>query len=167
MRKGNTLPIVLHTGHNLTKEEKRQRMEQEDIYRVGRLRLVPPDELSDRAKLHFQQIVASAFWLDELSADLLAAYCVAYDKFLNVVADMDGQAETFITKTKNGRVAKQNPNRQALRNYTDMLCQLSAKLGLGNIDRLRLSMQQEEKKEENPFEMFMENSFDMDKEMVN
>lgn len=152
-----TKPIVLHTGRSYTVEERRKRQQEEDVYRVGRLKLVPPDELSERAKLKFQQIANEAFWLDELSVDLLSAYCDCWDKWLNVVAAMQGQNEVIISKTKNGRVCKQNPYRTALRTYIATMEELSGKLGLGNIDRLKLSMPvtSVEKKEENPFEEFM------------
>lgn len=145
-------PILLHTGRSLSKDEKRRRQEQEDIYRVGRLRLVPPDELSERAKLKFNQIVAEAFWLDELSVDLLAAYCHAWDRWLDCVEAMNGTTEVIINDGK----AKQNPYRLPLRTYVAMLEDLSGKLALGNVDRLKLSLPVEkEEKEKNPFEEFM------------
>lgn len=147
-------PIILHTGRSYTNEEKKRRAEAENVYKVGRLKLVPPDELSERAKLKFEQIAAEAFWLDELSADLLAAYCNAWDRWLDVVAAMKDMGEVIIDK-KAG--AKQNPYRYALRTYVSIMQELSAKLGLGNIDRLRLvtPAQEAAKKEENPFEAFM------------
>lgn len=152
-----TKPIVLHTARNGTVEARRKRAESEDIYKVGRLRLVPPDELSPRAKEKFEQIVQEAFWLDELSVDLLSAYCHAWDRWLDCVEAMNGTADVVITtNSKDERVAKQNPYRYGLRTYVTIMEELSSKLGLGNIDRLRLSMPVTEKeKESNPFEAFM------------
>ena len=153
-----TKPIVLHTGRNGTVAERRKREQQEDIYRVGRLRLVPPDELSERAKMKFQQIANEAFWLDELSVDLLSAYCDVWDKWLNTVEAMKGQNEIIIQRRKDGRMYKQNPYRIPLRTYITTMEELSGKLGLGNIDRLKLSLpvtKDGEKPEENPFEEFM------------
>lgn len=146
-------PIVLHTGRSYTNEEKRRRAEAENVYKVGRLKLVPPDELSERAKLKFEQIAAEAFWLDELSTDLLAAYCNAWDRWLGTVEAMKDSGEVVI----DAKGAKQNPYRYALRTYVSMMQELSAKLGLGNIDRLRLvtPAQEAAKKEENPFDAFM------------
>lgn len=144
-------PIVLHTGRSYTVEQRRERAQAEDIYRVGRLKLVPPDELSPRAKIKFQQIAAEAFWLDELSVDLLAAYVHAWDRWLDCVAMMDETQEVIVNDGK----MKQNPYRQPLRTYVAMMEELSGKLGLGNIDRLKLSLPATEKKEEDPFENFM------------
>lgn len=153
-------PIVIHTGRSVSASERREREEREESYRVSRLRLEPPDELSDRAKLKFRQIVSEAFWLDELSTDLLAAYCHAWDRWLDCVASMGNIDEVILTKNaKKEPVAKQNPYRHALRTYVSMMEELSGKLALGNIDRLKLvtPVSEEEKKKivENPFEQFM------------
>lgn len=155
-------PIALHTGNELTIKEKQERAEREEYYRLGRLQLVPPDELSERAKIKFNQIVAEAFWLDELSVDLLAAYCHAWDKWLECVEEMKGKKEIYMDSDAK---IKQNPYRNALTTYTNVMAKMSERLGLGNIDRLRLTVQKpEEKKEEkkvemevqkNPFEEFM------------
>ena len=154
-------PVVLHTGRSITVAEKKEREKNEEMYRVGRLRLEPPDELSERAKLKFRQIVAEAFWLDELSTDLLAAYCHAWDRWLDCVAAMDGNGDVLmVTNQKTGEIqAKQNPMRSPLRQYVTMMSEMSAKLGLSNIDRLKLTnpVTEEEKQKivENPFEQFM------------
>ena len=151
-------PVVLHTRH-LTKEEKRKRREEEDIYKVGRLELVPPDELSERAKIKFQQIADLAFWLDSLSVDALAAYCQAWDRWLDCVEKMDDTDDVVLQRNaKNEVVAKQNPYRYALRTYLTIMQEMSSKLALYAVDRLRLNQQTEEKKkaeEKNPFEEFM------------
>lgn len=151
-------PIVLHSSRNLTPAEKRKRAEEEDVYRVERLGLVPPKELSRRAKKHFEQIAEVAFWLDELSADLLACYCDAYDKWLLTVESMKNTDEVIITQNAKGElVAKQNPYRTALRTYASIMSEMSAKLAISNVDRLRLTLPGKDKKEDvNPFEMFME-----------
>lgn len=150
-------PMVLHTGRSLTVEERRKRAEAEDVYRVSRLQLVPPDELSPRAKNKFNQIVAEAFWLDALSTDLLAAYCHAWDRWLDCVAAMDGNADVTLDKNARGEiVAKENPYRRPLRTYITIMEEMSSKLALGNVDRLKLTMPAEKKKEVvNPFESFM------------
>lgn len=153
-------PIVLHTGHSVPAMEKREREKREEEYRVGRLRLEPPDELSERAKLKFRQIANEAFWLDELSTDLLAAYCHAWDRWLDCVAHMDKTDEVILTRnSKDEAVAKQNPYRYPLKTYVTMMSEMSGKLALGNIDRLKLisPVTEEEKKQvvENPFEQFM------------
>lgn len=154
-------PIVLHTGRSYTVAQRREREKREDEYRVGRLKLEPPDELSDRAKEKFRQIVNEAFWLDELSVDLLAAYCHAWDRWLDCVAHMDCTDEVILTRnSKDEAVAKQNPYRYPLKSYVTMMQELSAKLGLGNIDRLRLinpvsAEEVKQQKVENPFEQFM------------
>lgn len=154
---GKSIPIVLQTGH-IQPELKMAREQVEKEYTVPRLRLVPPDVLSERAKLKFQQIVAEAFWLDELSVDLLASYCHAWDRWLDCVAAMDTQGEvTLVYNRKNGETTvKQNPYRQALKTYVSIMEELSAKLGLGNIDRLRLAIPEAEKRaKEDPFDEFM------------
>lgn len=154
-------PVVIHTGRSYPIAEREARERSEEYFKVGRLHMVPPDELSERAKIKFQQIVQEAFWLDELSIDLLAAYCNAWDRWLDCVAAMDGTSDVLMQENAKGEmVAKQNPYRYGLRAYVTMMEELSAKLGLGNIDRLRLAAPVPEKeavemKVENPFEEFM------------
>lgn len=151
-------PVILHTGRSYSVKEREARQQAEDAFKVGRLRLVPPDELTERAKNKFEQIANEAFWLDELSTDLLAAYCHAWDRWLSTVEAMNGTGEIVaIESPKGDAMTKQNPLRYALRTYVSMMQELSAKLGLGNIDRLRLSVPaaSESKKEENPFDAFM------------
>lgn len=154
-------PIVLQTGRSYTVEQRQKRERSEESYKVGRLHLVPPDELTDRAKQKFEQIVAEAFWLDELSVDLLSAYCHAWDRWLDCVEAMNGNSDVvMVSNQKTGETqAKQNPYRYGLRAYVTMMEELSAKLGLGNIDRLRLSIpvseEEQKQKEENPFNQFM------------
>lgn len=151
-------PVILHTGRSYSVKEREARQQAEDAFKVVRLRLVPPDELTERAKNKFEQIANEAFWLDELSTDLLAAYCHAWDRWLSTVEAMNGTGEIVaIESPKGDAMTKQNPLRYALRTYVSMMQELSAKLGLGNIDRLRLSVPaaSESKKEENPFDAFM------------
>lgn len=151
-------PVILHTGRSYSVKEREARQHAEDAFKVGRLKLVPPDELTERAKNKFEQIANEAFWLDELSTDLLAAYCHAWDRWLSTVEAMNGTGEIVaIESPKGDAMTKQNPLRYALRTYVSMMQELSAKLGLGNIDRLRLSVPaaSESKKEENPFDAFM------------
>ena len=151
-------PIVLHTGRSYTVEERRKRAEEENIYKVGRLGLVPPDELNERAKAKFEQIVSEAFWLDALSADFLAAYCHAWDRWLSIVEAMEGTSDVILTEGKKGEaVAKQNPYRYGLKSYLSIMEEMSAKLGLSAIDRLRLMspVTEQTKQQENPYEEFM------------
>lgn len=153
-----TKPIVLHTGRSYTVEERRKRAEEENIYRVNRLGLVPPDELNERAKLKFEQIANEAFWLDSLSVDFLAAYCQAWDRWLTIVETMNDTSDVVLqTNNKGETVAKQNPYRYGLKSYLSIMADMSVKLGLSAIDRLRLlsPTKETEKKENNPFEEFM------------
>lgn len=144
----NYKPIVLSTG-KIGKDKRKAREEAEATYRLSRLKLVPPDELNDRAKRHFEEIAQEAFWLDELSADLLAAYCVAYDRFLTLTAEMNKQSDTFIEGSK----VISNPNRHALLEYANTLRGISVSLGLGNVDRLKLALKMEKEKT-NKFDEF-------------
>ena len=76
---GYPKPIELVKA-KISKEKRAYRTEAEKAYKVSRLRLVPPDELSERAKMKFIEIANEAFWLDELSTDLLASYCVTWER---------------------------------------------------------------------------------------
>ena len=147
-------PIQVLKRH-ISKKERIERIEGENKYKCSRLRLVPPDELTERAKDKFEMIANEAFWLDELSTDLLAAYCQAWDRWLDLVAEMKNQTDTFISETEDGVKMRSNPNRTALLQYVNTMQQLSGKLGLGNIDRLKLTLPELNKKEENPFDEFM------------
>ena len=137
----NLKPISIHRGRSITVAQKNERASAEEHYKVGRLHMIPPEELSERAKLKFEQIANEAFWLDELSTDLLAAYCVAWDKWLGVVEAMDGADEVMMYVNNKGEtISRQNPLRRPLIQYVEQMCLLSGKLGLGNIDRLKLTL---------------------------
>ena len=151
---GYPKPIELVKA-KISKEKRAYRTEAEKAYKVSRLRLVPPDELSERAKMKFIEIANEAFWLDELSTDLLASYCVTWERMQMIIEELNGQGEVFITTDKDGtKHAKANPNRTAFLQYAVLLQQLSAKLAIGNIDRLKLSLPADNKKE-NKFEEYM------------
>ena len=154
----NFKPIVLHTGRSVSKEERRRREEAENIYKLERLKLVPPEELSERAKTIFENIVNEAFWLDNLDVFFVAGFAHAYDRWLEVVEKMNGTDDVIITENAKGEaVAKQNPYRYALRSYANIMQEFSARLGLSAIDRLKLTapVTEQKQKEENPFEEFM------------
>lgn len=150
-------PIVLQTGRSYTKAQRAERERMENDYKVSRTGLVPPEELSPRAKRKFEEIATDAFWLDELSTDLLAAYCVAWDKYLLVVEAMEGTDEVLMYVNNKGEtITRQNPLRRPLIQYVEQMSLLSSKLGLSNIDRLRLTIPEVAKKTiENPFSEFM------------
>ena len=141
-------PISLVTGHK-SNEEKRLREKTEAAYaNIPRLLLEPPDVLSERAKQKFQQIVNDAFWLDELSLDLLTHYCLCWDRWLAVADQLKEEPETYAFRDAvTGELKmRANPNRKALLDYGLTMQQLSAKLGLGNVDRLKLTLPAEEQK---------------------
>ena len=145
-------PISIVDGH-FTKEEKRKRQEAEEYYQnLERDKLVPPSELSERAREKYYEIVEQAFWLDNLSAELLANYCYSWDRWLTIADELNGQAETIeYTDADTGALLlKPNPNRRALLEYSLNMQQISAKLGLGNIDRMKL-LKPEEPKKKNKF----------------
>ena len=145
-------PITIVTGHK-TKKELGSREAAEKYYgQIPRSRLVPPDELSDRARLKFEQVASEAFWLDELSTDILGAYCMAWDRWLDVAAAMQGQPDTLMSP--DGKFYA-NPNRRALLEYQNAMVQASTKLGLANIDRLKLEKPVAEKPK-SKFASFME-----------
>lgn len=155
-------PVALHAGRSITRHDMKKREEQENVYRVSRLRLEPPEELSERAKLKYIQIVNEAFWLDALSGDFLAAYCHAWDKWLECVAMTKDTPEVAFTKKRDGSIdAKQNPYTRAMRSHLLTMEEMSKLLGLSAIDRLRLltpvTAQQiaMEMPVKNPFEAFM------------
>lgn len=149
-------PIVLLEGHK-TKDFKNKRAESEAMYgNVPRALLVPPEHLTERAKTRFEQIVNDAFWLDELSVDLLTNYCYVWDRWMSVSEELLNEPETFAYHDEvSGEIKlKANPNRRALIEYGLAMQQLSAKLGLGNIDRLKL-IAPDEDKSKNKFAEFV------------
>lgn len=154
----NFKPLVLHTGHSLSKAEIKRREEAENIYKTNRLKLVPPDELSERAKTIFENIVNECFWLDNLDVFFVAGFSQAYDRWLTIVDKMNGTDDVILSKnSKDEVVAKQNPYRNALRAYGNIMQEFSTKIGLSCIDRLKLTapITAEKQKQENPFEEFM------------
>ena len=150
------VPIKVVKGH-YTKDEIKKRQENEDYYgNLQRDKLVPPAELSTRAKEKYMEIVEQAFWLDNLSAELLAQYCYSWDRWLLLAEELNNQDETIqYTDDATGELMlKPNPNRRALMEYSVNMQQISSKLGLGNIDRLKLVKPEEDKKQ-NKFLKYM------------
>ena len=146
----NIRPVRLMTA-KIGKEKRNKRQKAEDAFNVGRASLVPPDELSERAKNKYEQICNDCFWLDSGSSDAVTAYAFAYDRFLDLVEIMKDQPETVMNE--DGKFIK-NPNRIALTAYVNMMVQLSSKIGLYSTDRLKLAAESE-KKEANKFAEFI------------
>lgn len=134
----NAIPIVLKQG-KISRAQRQSREKAEEVLRVSRLSLEPPAELSERAKLKFYQIANEAFWLDGLSCDFLAAYCHAWDRWLTLVEELNGQADVITAVSSKGMpLSKANPRRDAIRTYLSIMSEMSSKLALSAVDRLKL-----------------------------
>lgn len=140
-----------------SKEERKQHELQEDAIKVGNDRMTPPDYLTDRAKQLYNQLAWEMQWLDNLDHADLVLYCFFWDRVQTILARFRDEPDTFAINNKGKMCLLPNDTRYAIKNYTDEMRKISAKIGISHADRLRLLHPQKEEKEENKFSAFKRN----------
>lgn len=147
-------PIVISTQNksHWSERERAERLQLEESVRVAADRMVPPDFLTDRAKRIYEQLVWDAHWLDNLDHADLVTYAFCWDRVQTLMEKMKDIPDTLPGTGSQGQpVLIQNPDRFALKHYTDELRKISGKLGISHADRLRLLDPKVEDKPENKF----------------
>ena len=123
---GRTRKIVENNKKHLTKAEKKERLEIETGYRVGRDELQAAELLTARGREEFERLKRQAVWLDNIDRNDLILYCYYWERAQALM-------EACKSKVLNDRA------RRALREYTSEMRAISLKLGLTSIDRLRIA----------------------------
>ena len=96
--------------------------------------------MTDGARAEYQRIVESAWWLDDLDRNDLAAYCVYWDRARRIAQSADSNREVLaLTSADGSRKLIRNPMWIAWRECNAEMRAISLKLGLSTIDRLKLA----------------------------
>ena len=127
-------------------------MQLEECIRVASDKLTPPDFLTDRAKLIYEQLAWEMHWIDNLDHADLVTYAFCWDRLQTLMEKMVGVPDTLPGTGSGGQpILIQNPDRFAVKAYTEELRKISGKLGISHADRLRLLDPKIEDKPENKF----------------
>lgn len=144
---------------HLTKEEIQSRIEAEEKLKTDREQLIAPKWLSSVAKKEFNRVVIELTRLklvDNLDLSILAIYCDAYSKYIELCKTIKEKGLTVEHTNKAGQTNTViSPYVQVQQKYIDVIIKCSSKLGLSISDRLKLVIPGLNKKPKNKFEEFI------------
>lgn len=153
---------ILETNKkHFTKAEKQARAASEQAFRVPREQLLDFDGLaelglSETAIAEFKRIVNLADWLDDLDRNDLLAYVVNYDRALAIVKSPDAKREIMAQMRGDGsKKIIRNPLWEVWKDCTAQMRSISLKLGLSQIDRLKLTAPTTDETPVNKFLQFL------------
>lgn len=147
-------PIVISSNNksHWSEQERAERMKLEESVRVASDRLTPPPFLNDRARKIYEQLAWEMHWIDNLDHADLTTYAFIWDRLQTLMEKMDGVPDTLAgTGSQGQEILIQNPDRFAVKAYTEELRKISGKLGISHADRLRLLDPKTDDKPENKF----------------
>lgn len=153
--------IVANNRKHFTKEERAERLASEAAYKVPRTALENFDAadlavLTEEARSEYKRLVELAHWLDDLDRNDLIAYCINFDRAARIAKNPDSQREVLaVTRADGSRKIIRNPLLQAWADCTAQMRAISLKLGLSQVDRLKLAAPHEEEEPENKFIRFL------------
>lgn len=148
---------------HLTKDEIRRRQEEEAALRPLDDKTECPEWLTDTfAREEYARIAVELErlgLLTNLDINALAAYCVAYSRYVEATQELEGEPLTVVQTNKNGITARvENPLIKIQLKYSDEMKRLSNEMGLTISARLRLTPPKKEEKPKNKFSEFANNS---------
>ena len=148
---------------HFTVAEKDERRRIEEGYKVGRAALedfshLEQFGLDDAARAEYERLVSAAHWLDDLDRDELIAYAIAWSRAVKIATSADAHREVLaLTRGDGSKRLIRNPLWQAWRECCADMRAISLKLGLAQIDRLKLvDPAASEQPPENKFLRFLE-----------
>lgn len=147
---------------HFTRAEKDERRRIEEGYKVGRGALedyaaLETLGLDDVARAEYQRLATAAHWLDDLDRDDLIAYAIAWSRAVKISTSADARREVLaLTRGDGSKRLIRNPLWQAWRECCADMRAISLKLGLAQIDRLKLVDPANEQPPENKFLRFLE-----------
>lgn len=144
---------------HLTKAEIERRMKEEEALRPADDNTDCPEWLTDTfAREEYARIAVELErlgLLTNLDVNTLAAYCVAYSRYVEATQQMEGEPLTVVQTNKNGITARvENPLIKIQLKYSDEMKRLSNEMGLSISSRLRLVPPKKEEKPKNKFSEF-------------
>ena len=151
---GRTRKPLSEQRGNLTKEIQARKAAEQDMVKTERAYLSqPPDWLSDRAKKEYCRLYQSMKDIDmlgDLDANNLAAYCNAFDNYLDAAADVQKKGLTIKLDDK----VIENPNVALQIKYAKEMREFGKQCGLSIDSRLKFAAVKLEKAEQDIAEEF-------------
>lgn len=151
---GRTRKPLSEQRGNLTKETQTRRAAEQDLVKTDCVYLSrPPDWLSDRAKKEYCRLynaMKNIDMLGDLDANNLAAYCNAFDNYLEAAADVRKNGLTIELDDK----VIENPNVALQIKYAKEMREFGKQCGLSIDSRLKFATVKLEKAEKDIAEEF-------------
>lgn len=151
---GRTRKPLSEQRGNLTKETQTRRAAEQDLVKTDCAYLSrPPDWLSDRAKKEYCRLynaMKNIDMLGDLDANNLAAYCNAFDNYLEAAADVRKNGLTIELDDK----VIENPNVALQIKYAKEMREFGKQCGLSIDSRLKFAAVKLEKAEQDIAEEF-------------
>ena len=151
---GRTRKPLSEQRGNLTKEIKARKAAEQDMVKTESAYLSrPPDWLSDKAKKEYcrlYQAIKDIDMLGDLDANNLAAYCNAFDNYLEAAADVRKNGLTIELDDK----VIENPNVALQIKYAKEMREFGKQCGLSIDSRLKFAAVKLEKAEQDIAEEF-------------
>ena len=151
---GRTRKPLSEQRGNLTKEIQNRKSAEQDLVKTSRSYLAtPPDWLSDRAKKEYSRLYHAMKDMDmlgDLDANNLAAYCNAFDNYLEAAADVRKNGLTIELDDK----VIENPNVALQIKYAKEMREFGKQCGLSIDSRLKFAAVKLEKAEQDIAEEF-------------
>ena len=151
---GRTRKPLSEQRGNLTKETQTRRAAEQDLVKTDCAYLSrPPDWLSDRAKKEYCRLynaMKNIDMLGDLDANNLAAYCNAFDNYLEAAADVRKNGLTIELDDK----VIENPNVALQIKYAKEMREFGKQCGLSIDSRLKFATVKLEKAEKDIAEEF-------------
>ena len=130
---------------HFTAAEKEARAASEAAFKVDRADLCDFDSLknlglSEAAQKEYQRIVKAAWWIiDSLDRNDLINFCICWQRALSIASSPDAQKEIILqTRGDGSRKVVKNPMWEIWDDCCRQMRSISGKLGLSQVDRLKL-----------------------------
>ena len=151
--------LMQENRSRLSKAEIKRRMEEEAALRPADDNTECPDWVTDaRAREEYARIsveLEKLGLLTNLDINTLAAYCIAFSRYVEATQAMEGQPLTVVQTNKNGITAVvENPLIKIQLKYSDEMKRLTGEMGLSISARMKLIPPKKEEKKENKFARF-------------
>ena len=142
---------------HFTKAERESRAASEQAFRVPRDQLLDFDGLgevglSEEGITEYRRLATLAVWLDDLDRNDLINYCICWERARALAISPDARREVLqVTGSMGNRKIIRNPYVSAWADYTAQMRAISLKLGLAQVDRLKLVAPMVEEQKTNKF----------------
>lgn len=159
MSNKNKKPVALHllegNTNGLTKDEIKERQQHEEKMKVDTDKVEPPSRLTKKQKGRFADLSSQLIKIeifDNLDVDTLALYIETYDNYVKA----NGSAKRMTNKDIDNDFDSYAKKMRTVTQLADTCRKLASDLGLTITSRLKLTIPQDDEKEERtPMQKFM------------